>query len=190
MPARKSACSSLKDPDMRRLRALGMIDMRIRGRTNREVAKEYNVSEDTVARTLTWAKKAQLVVAAEDRIIRELLPAATEAIRQVLTGDDLKVKAKTALEIFKGTLPSFAKGKTTHAGPTDSSGDLASYINSLRDDKLVDGEVLSSGRSLPEGSPQRLITSGSAESRPEGLSVPAEGHESAPDEERNPADSE
>ncbi len=186
MPPRKSACSSLKDPDMRRLRALGMIDMRIRGRTNREVAEAFNVSEDTVARSLTWAKKAELVVAAEDRILRELVPAATAAIKAVLAGDNEEIKAKTALEIFKGTLPSFAKGKSTHAPSTDSSGDLSSYINTLRNDLIAEGTVLG----VIEGRPQRLIEAAAASSAPQGVSVPTAGDESAVVEAGNPPDSE
>lgn len=185
-----SAKSSLKDPDLRRLRALGMIDMRIRGKTNKEVAKAFNVSEDTVERTLTWAKKAELVVQAEDKILRELVPAAQTAILAVLQGDDLEVKAKTALEIFKGTLPSFAKGKP-NAGPTVSdAGSLSSYIDSLRNELSIDGTVVGGDSvALPEDlarSPQRLIEATAASTVEERVSAPAASAESAADESGNP----
>lgn len=185
-----SSKSSLKDPDLRRLRALGMIDMRIRGRTNKEVAEAFNVSEDTVVRTLSWAKKAELVVQAEDKILRELVPAATQAIKDVLTGTNDEVKAKTALDIFKGTLPSFAKGKSSNGSSNPDSGNLASYIETLRNNLLVDGDVLgSSNDGLPEGRPQRLITAGAAEIVEEGLSAPAESDECPADPSRDASDS-
>ncbi len=179
--------SSLKDPDLRRLRALRMIEMRIKGKTLAEVAKEFGVSKDTVERSLSWAKKAELVVQAEDKILRELVPAATAALRAVLAGENDEVKAKTALEIFKGTLPSFAKGKSNAVAP-GADGGLAAYVNSLRDssnDLALDGEVVGTvGTSLPgspEGSPQRLITAGSTADSTSGLPDAAASAESALD---------
>jgi hypothetical protein len=186
----RSLRSSLKDPDIRRLRALRMIEMRIKGHSHKEIAKEFNVAEDTVARTLTWAKKAELIVQAEDRIVRELIPAATEALRAVLAGDDDEVKAKTALEIFKGTLPTFAKGKP-NAGPvTSDNGNLSDYINKLRDNLLTDGEVLgTSDNRRIEGVAPRLLPAAAESIASEGLPSAAPGDESPAEPSRDEADS-
>lgn len=180
---------SLRDPELRRLRALRMIEARIKGKSQKDIALEFGVSQDTVERTLSWAKKAELVVEAEDKILRELLPAAHKAITAVLTGDDDEVKAKTALEIFKSTLPSFAK-KSSHTGASvGSESDLSSYITSLRGaagvaDRTLDGEVLGSGaaHALPEaseGGPRALLTAGEASDAAQSLPAAAAGHGSA-----------
>lgn len=186
------AVRSLKDPELRRLRALGMIDMRIRGKTIREVAEEFGVSDDTVTRTLSWAKKADLIVQAEDRILREIVPAAQAAILAVLQGTDDEVKAKTALEIFKGTLPSFAKAKpSTGATAHGPDSDLSSYINALRNDLAVDGEVLGGDAPALDGGDSPLQIPARAESvAAEGVSAPSAGHESAADAPGNPGVSE
>ena len=184
--------SSIRDPDLKRLRALRFIEERIKGKSNKEIAEAFGVSEDTVIRNLSWAKKSELVVQAEDRILRDLLPAAEKAIADVFNGTDDEVKAKTALEIFKGTLPSFSK-RPSASGATsdDSSGGLSSYIAKLRDqaalaDGAVDGEVVSSSPAL-EGSPQRLITAGAEENTPHGVSTPAESDGSAAESPGDPS---
>ena len=173
----------LRDPDLRRLRALRMIEMRIKGKTNAEIAQEFGVEDKTVARDLSWAKKAELIVQVEDKILRELVPAAHKAIQDVLSGTDDEVKAKTALEIFKNTLPSFAKHKPSPTGASNGpESDLSSYISGLRDaaglaDRTIDGEVeRSSLPSLPEGGPVGLLPSAEAELAPQGVSAPVAGH--------------
>jgi len=162
------ASHGLRDPDLRRLRALRMIELRIKGNSLKQIAEEFGVSTDTVDRTLSWAKKAELVVEAEDKILRELVPAAQNAILAVLAGTDDEVKAKTALEIFKGTLPSFSKAKQSNGPTVSDSGSLSSYIDQLRNDLLTEGEV------VPERSPQRQITAGASSPPSEGLSVSVE----------------
>jgi hypothetical protein len=173
------AVRQLRDPDLRRLRALRMIEMRIKGKTMKEVADEFGVSTDTVERTLSWAKKAELVVEAEDKILRDLVPAAHKAISDVLAGTNDEVKARTALEIFKGTLPSFAKKPTVKGNAShDAQSDLSSYIDTLRNGLIADGEVLGGEAALPERGAQRQITAGAPGAPSEGLPVAAAGHES------------
>lgn len=181
----------LRDPDLRRLRALKMIDLRIHGKTVKEVAEEMGVSEKTVIRTISWAKKAELVVKAEDKILAELVPAAHDAFKRALNAEDPEVAFKAALEIFKGTLPSFAKRPQGATGASSgTNNELSSYIEQLRSGLIADGEVLGSETSLPAGSPQRQITAGEAETSQDGLSAPAEGDESAVVAPRDASDSE
>ena len=182
---------ALRDPDLRRLRALRMIEMRIKGKTLKEIGKEFGVCDETVARTLSWAKKAELVVKAEDKILNELVPAAHDAFKRALAAENPEVAFKAALEIFKGTLPSFSKAKQSNGPTVTDSGSLASYIDSLRNDLSLDGEVLDgTAAALPAGSPVRQITAGTEIPPAEGLSEPAPGDESPVEPARDEVDSE
>ena len=156
-----------------------MIDMRIRGKTLKEVALEYGVSVDTVERTLSWAKKAELVVQAEDKILNELVPAAHAALAAVLKGENDEVKARTALEIFKGSLPSFSKrGQASPTGASNGT-DLSSYIANLRGaagelDGVVEGHVEPPG-ALPDPDSRStvgLLAAGETSLPAEGLPSP------------------
>jgi len=170
------AVRQLKDPDLRRLRALRMIDMRIRGKTMKQVAEEFGVSENTVERTLSWAKKAELVVQAEDKILRELVPAAQKALLAVLAGENDDVKAKAALEIFKGTLPSFAKKPTVTGASSGTDSDLSTYINTLRDGLIADGEIVGRADSPAalEGGTRKSLPARAESLAPQGLPATAE----------------
>jgi DNA-binding transcriptional ArsR family regulator len=174
--------SSIRDPDLKRLRALRFIEERIKGKSIKEIASEFNVSEDTVTRNLSYAKKAELVVEAEDKILRDLVPAAHEALKRALNGENSDVAAKAALEIFKGTLPSFSKRPTATGATSDDSG-LSSYIAKLRDsaalaERTIDGTVVPPAL---EGSPQRLLPAAAE-------SAPQEGVSEAAETPRSPAD--
>jgi hypothetical protein len=185
------AVRHLRDPDLRRLRALKMIDMKIRGKTYKEIAEEFGVGTKAVKETLSWAKKAELVVKAEDKVLAELVPAAHDAFKRALAAEDPEVAFKAALEIFKGTLPGFTKAKQSNGPTVSDAGSLSSYIDSLRNDLSLDGEVLPpASPHLLAGSPLRQITAGEAELAPQGLSEPAPGDESTADAEGNPVDSE
>lgn len=149
------------NPDEKRIRALMMLEQRIKhGKTLKEVAEDFNVSLNTVKRTLSWARKADLVVEAEDRILQELVPAAHQALLNALQGDNGKVAATAAIEIFKGILPTFAK--KSKDSPNASSGeDLSRYI-----DRLRTGEGLLEGQTLP------ALPAAEAETTPEGDGEP------------------
>lgn len=185
----------LRDPELRRIRALRMIEMRIKGKSLKEIAAEFNLGTEQVKRTLSWAKKAEIVVEAEDRILREILPAAEEAVKAVLSGINDEVKAKTALEIFKATLPSFGKPKTGTGAPVATTDtDLASYINSIRQsagqlDDVVDGQ-LAAGPGGAALEAQLALPPTAEEPAPQGLSIPSERNESPVDAEGEEVDSE
>jgi hypothetical protein len=169
-----------------------MIDARVRGKSNREIAQEFGVSENTVARTLTWAKKAELVVKAEDKILAELVPAAHDAILKALKGENAEVAAKAALEIFKGTLPSFSKRPSGAGATASDSPDLASYITKLRGNLTLDGETIDAESSSPalEGSPRLALPAAAESSAAEGLSSAAASDGSTTHAEGNAAGSE
>jgi predicted transcriptional regulator len=151
---------NMSDPAQRRLRALMMLRMRVgKSASYKDIAKEFNVTPDTVKRTLKWAEKAGLLADAEDKIIQELLPAAHAALLKALASADEDVAGKYAIEIFKGTVTGFKKEKAS--GPSAESHDLSSYINQLRsvDEPLqltgtvLDGELATESEPARDESP-------------------------------------
>jgi L-cysteine desulfidase len=90
---------AVMEPKFRRLRAMKMVEGKVmRNKTNRELAEEFHCSVDTVERTLTWAKRADIFATYEDKIVQELIPLAHSAIRDALADGN----AKIAVEVFKG----------------------------------------------------------------------------------------
>lgn len=140
--------TALRDTQLKRLRALMMLEFKIKNAaSNVAVAKQFNVNPKTVERTLSWARRAGIIVDYEDKVLQELMPLAHQALKGALAKGNVEV----ALEIFKGLLPSFNKKAVN--GPTVSSGnELAAYIDQLRGELgVIDGEVLedSTPRALP-----------------------------------------
>ena len=90
---------AVTEPKFKRLRAMKMVEGKVmRNMTNTQLAKEFNCSVDTVERTLTWAKRADIFATYEDKIVQELIPLAHSAIRDALADGN----AKIAVEVFKG----------------------------------------------------------------------------------------
>jgi hypothetical protein len=139
----------IRDPQLKRLRALMMLDYKLRhSATHAQVGKEFNVSEKTVMKTLTWARRAGLFVEAEDKIVQELVPLAHKAIAVGLEEGGPEAM-KIAVKIFEGVLPGFGKKrgpKSKHDPSTNSGDELAAYINHLRGDiDAINGEILLGG---------------------------------------------
>lgn len=152
--------SCIREPDQRRLRALMMLEYRVKNAASyHDLAKEFGVSVDTAKRTLSWARKAGLVVDAEDRILQDLVPLAHNAIKTALEAGD----AKIALEIFKGILPSFnGKAQKPTTSTTTTGDDLNAYINELRGSPgVVEGETV----------PQRTLPAAAEAAPPAGVSA-------------------
>lgn len=101
----------------------------MRNMTNPQLAKEFNCSVDTVERTLTWAKRADIFATYEDKIVQELIPLAHSAIRDALADGN----AKIAVEVFKG-LNLLRTGPAAVGSPARAAeDDLAAYIATKRD---------------------------------------------------------
>lgn len=86
------------DPQLKRARALLMVAARVKGRSYKQIAAEFNVSEHTVQRQLDFAKRAGLIVDFEDQILQELVPAAISQIKSAIQNGD----TQSAFEILKG----------------------------------------------------------------------------------------
>lgn len=136
------AKGKIRDKDLQRLRALMMVEYKVRNNaTYADLAREFKVSQDTVQRDLTFAKRAGLIVKYEDKILEELVPSALKAIKEGM-GDENKIEAaKIGLKVLTGVIPGFQKEKASST--PDTSGDLRSYIEQIRGElgDIVDGEV-------------------------------------------------
>ena len=163
----KKGNAILRDPQLRKLRAIKMLEYKVNNAaTNVEIAKAFNVSYDTVERTLSWAKKAQILVELEDKALQELLPAAHEAVKRLLEDTENPVAAaQVALELMKGFMPSMGKKKSDASGG-GSSDELSRYINEFRaGEGVLDGQVVGDDD-------KRTLAAGEASVAPKGLPAP------------------
>lgn len=134
-----------------------------------EVAKEFGVSDATVERVLSFAKKAGLVAQMEDQILQELLPAAKTAVKLGLEDtDNVQEAAKLGMDLMKALVPSMKKTPAGGKASNDSN-ELANYIANLRAESdpgnVIDGEIAGSA---PAALP------------PAAESADAEGHDASP----------
>lgn len=116
---------------LRRLRALKMIDLRIRGKTMAEIEKELGLSVTGQKQLLDWAQKANLVAEAEDQILKELVPNALSRINKAILDEG---DTSAALEVLKGAgIFKKASDKTSSGGGTQDAGNsLEIYIKKIR----------------------------------------------------------
>ncbi len=115
-----------------------MLEQRImHGKSNAEIAKAFNVAPVTVSRAMSLAAKGDLLISFEDQLHKELLPLAHNALTEALTSDNLGVKAKVALELFKGANLIKRAPITTPTEQQDAD-DLSAYIFSKRTQALLE----------------------------------------------------
>lgn len=78
----------LNSPDLRRLRAMEMLQMRIANRSIGQIAEHFQCSVNTVSRALEWAEREGLVKQYENEIIQRLVPKAIALYEKRMEGDD------------------------------------------------------------------------------------------------------
>lgn len=167
----KKGQAVLRDPAAQRVRALQMLEFKIRkAATVEEIADEFNVHPNTVKRALSFAKKADLITAAEDRILQNLVPEAEKALLAGLQSTDSPIKAaELALKLLEGFVPALKKKQGPAANASGGVVDeLERYISALRADTsdqppAVEGQVV---QSLPPAA---------ASAAPQGLLEPDRG---------------
>lgn len=136
----------------------------MRNMTNKALAIEFNCSTDTVERTLTWAKRADIFASFEDKIVQELIPLAHTAIRDALADGN----AKIAIEVFKGlNLLKTGQGAPQSAQRAHDD-DLAAYISAKRDHAQLRENTIDVTPPLLEGrTDATTTTTGLEESHPD-----------------------
>ena len=128
----------IRNPNQKRARAVAMLEQRImHGKTNEEIAKSFNVAPSTVARAMSLAAKGDIIISFEDKLHKELLPKAHEALSTLLDEGSDMVKAKVALKIYEGA--NIIK-RTQTITPTEQqdADDLSAYIFSKRTQALLE----------------------------------------------------
>lgn len=148
-----------------RLRALKMIELRLKGISLVAIGKEFGVSDQTVARSLKWAETNGLIESFEDQILNELVPAAMKTLKEAMVDGK---NADVALEVFKG-IGLFKKhsDKTVQANPGGEES-LESYLSRKRESA---GPSVSAS-ALPPKPEVRVLEGQLAEAGPEDSSSP------------------
>lgn len=75
------------DPRLKKLRAMQMLEMRLKSHTLQEIADEFRVSIDTVQRHLDWAVREGAIQKHEESILERLVPKAIKAYEKALDAD-------------------------------------------------------------------------------------------------------
>lgn len=143
-----------------RLRALKMIELRLKGISLVAIGKEFGVSDQTVARSLKWAETNGLIESFEDQILNELVPAAMKTLREAMVDGK---NADVALEVFKG-IGLFKKHTDKTVTKPGADEDLESYLRSKRQ---VAGQSVQSAGALPPKPEVRVLEGQLAEAGPE-----------------------
>ena len=136
---------AIVEPKFRKLRAMKMVEGKVlRNMTNKDLAQEFKCSVDTVERTLTWAKRADIFASFEDKIVQELLPLAHSAIRDALVNGN----AKIGIDVLKGVNLLRPGQAATNSVQHIQDEDLAAYIATKREraqlqENTLEGETVS-----------------------------------------------
>lgn len=166
-PARPTA---VKDAQVRRIRAMGMIQQRIHAVPLAQIATNFNVSLDTVERELQWAKKNHLLEVAEDRLLGTLLTKAMTVIEAALDDGDLDA-AKTVITVFNNASHQKAKREEKQES---REFDLEDYFKEKRLAAIDVGAV-----PVPQGPPRALLPDSDGRAPASSPAVPA--GEASPD---------
>lgn len=133
-------------PKLQKVRAAKILERKILSNLpNGVVAKEFNVSKETVRRALALAEKAEIVVKFEDKLYNELLPLSHDAVAAGLRGDGDVARAKLGLQVMAGTQvlrPNSQRNQIQQA----EDDELALYVLAKRkqaalDRQTIEGEI-------------------------------------------------
>jgi hypothetical protein len=162
--------TAIFDPELKRLRAVQMMQARVAGNSIKRVAEMFQVSETTVERTLTYARRAGIMVEHADTILERMVPLAETAIIDVLKDPEIDklAKANVALKIYEGTGLLGNKGKPNGAHGGD--GELEKAMRELR--QKAEADALTLEGQVADRSPKLLPSGGDADGSAEGLQLP------------------
>lgn len=115
----------MQNEDQKKLRARALIQKIVyEGKTQKQAASELGISHDTAARTLSWAKQANIFAEYTQRMWDELVPLAHNAIKlQLEDGNgDIAIKIFQGVHLLKKEGP---KSKGAMEAEDDFYGELA-----------------------------------------------------------------
>lgn len=93
----KMGAPIIREPELRRVRALQMLQRRITGGTLEQIADEFGVTRETVSRQLKWAAREGLIEDHEERILNELVPEAIRIYSEKMKNDNDAFVARDVL---------------------------------------------------------------------------------------------
>lgn len=168
---------ALRTDKQRKARALKMLESKIlEGKTNKQIAKDFGVTPDTVSKALSLAQKADIVVRFEDRLYSELLPLAHDAVAGALSEGN----AKIGLAVLQGTQILRPQGTRSKRQEAEDD-ELARYVAQKRLSAQIaadtaDGEIVAPGAPLALTAPSEAHSpadpAGSPKSLPAGPGSP------------------
>jgi hypothetical protein len=147
--------SQLRTPEEKKQRALTVLQKLIgEGKNKKEIAKEMKISAETVERSMRWAGEANVFVEYEQRIFKDLIPLAHEALKMALEDGD----AQVALKIYEG-VRLLKKNEPKGQAAMDNDEGLYGEIARIRAGQVINvtpalastGEVYGIPRSFPTG---------------------------------------
>lgn len=141
----------MRDVRLRKIRALMIVKRKLTsGLSEAMIAKEFNVSPQTVARETAFALRENLVDDLEDQLLKQLAPLALANLIKALQRTDSDESAKVALEVFKG-LGVLKKPRIDRSSASEGgAGDELEYI------RLKRGGGPALGGGLPSNDPPAL----------------------------------
>ena len=162
----------LRDKKQQQARALKMLEMKLlQGKTAKEIAKDFGVSPQVVHQAMSLAKKADIVVSFEDKLMNELLPLAYEATRAAL----VEGNAKIGMEIMKGAGIVRTNQPSTMV-QVHNDHDLAAYITKKRQTALLEEQTIDATFSpTPLSLPPHVESTGPTRLRSDSTGGPSDG---------------
>lgn len=123
----------MQDPDQKKLRARALIQKIVyEGKTQKQAAAELGISHDTAARTLTWAKQANIFNEYQQRMWDELIPRAHDAIKMALEDGD----ADIAIKLYQGTFMLKKEGPKSKAAVQEED-DFYGELQRIRSGNVI-----------------------------------------------------
>lgn len=127
--------ANIRQTKLQDARALAMVQSRIHGRSLAKIAEEFNVSVDTVQRSLTRAERMDLTARYEDYLVGRLAPLAIGAVEESLRNND----AAVALKILE-SIGLIKKPKDQGKGASEEDGDTWEMYLKMRKPRGTDGK--------------------------------------------------
>lgn len=100
---RPKGAANVFDEGVKRTQAGLMLAKRIQGASIDSLAKEFNVSDNTVRRRIDYAQRHNLLADATDRVLSEMVGPAHQAYLNALASDDERVALEAARDVMFGT---------------------------------------------------------------------------------------
>ena len=135
----------IRDPDLMRLRDVQMLQMKILGNSQKDIATHFNVDIHTVERAFSRIKQEGLARLAEDKVMDVLVPA---AIDRFLTAITVEGDTQAALEVLKGL--NILKKQPQKVEATAPPGEEDSLLIYMRKSKQLPAETAAHAPALLE----------------------------------------